>query len=258
MLYTIYCGMNKQELKILSYNIWFDEYERSNRLSSLFQVITNENPDIVCLQEILSTQYDEIKENISYKYAFPDKINNGYGCAIFSKFPIVKSKALKLPSNMNRMLLLVQIGQVIVANVHFESEFNNICNNTKLQQYHYVSTLLTKLYNTYNNVIMCADTNLMKVDECTYNKYFEHFTDAWSIMKVKYHEYTYDFLTNKHLQMRNLKFRSRIDRMLFKGKHTLELVNFKLLTCKNYKIQPSDHHGIMSTFSVTYVDDLIV
>jgi exonuclease III len=216
-------------------------------MMALIQTIKKENPDVICLQEVLSTQYDDIKKDINYEHNFPNKITGSYGCVTFSKYPITKSKCIRLPSNMNRSLILTQINDIVIGNVHFESEFSNI-NNTKLLQYYYVSTLLNKLYNDYGKVILCADTNVMKTEENIFNKYFNKLSDSWSVRKSSNDEYTYDFVTNKNLRLKNLKIRSRIDRILYQ---TLELTDFKLLRCKECDIQPSDHHGIMSTFYVT-------
>lgn len=259
-------------IKIMSYNIWFDNYCRIKRLFSLFNVIEKTNPDIVCLQEVLDFQYDTIKNRLNYKYSYPDKLSDKYGCVILSKYPIEKSVIINLPSNMKRNLTTIKIIiegiSFVIANVHFESEFNNY-NTKKLEQFKYVSAILNKMYFDHSNVILCSDTNVTDVDEEYFLKCFDTFKDAWqengSDVSKKF---TYDYESNSNLQLRKIELKCRIDRILFKinnsinSINSINLTNFQLLTnsdnySDNYSdnnsdndsyIEPSDHHGIIATF----------
>ena len=242
-------------LKILSYNIWFDEHKRTERLFSLFENIKIENPDVVCLQEVLNFQYDTIKDRLNYDYCFPDKLNGTYGCVILSKYPIIKSKIIGLPSRMGRCITLVNINinktMIAIANVHFESEFGEI-NPTKIEQFRYVSTILNKLYNDYNNVILCSDTNVMQQEEKSFTNIFNKMTDAWMAKgKNPQTEFTYDYFTNLNLQQRNIRLKRRIDKILFRTKNILTLTDFNLIKGSNKTTQPSDHHGISAIFKIS-------
>lgn len=41
-----------RELRVLTWNIWFDQKYQRERTGSLLQTIEKENPDILCLQEV--------------------------------------------------------------------------------------------------------------------------------------------------------------------------------------------------------------
>jgi endonuclease/exonuclease/phosphatase family metal-dependent hydrolase len=242
----------KNRLKIMSYNIWFDNFHRTERLFSLFDVIYKTDPDVICLQEVLDFQYDTIKNRLNYQYYYPEKLNLKYGCVILSKYPIKQSVTISLPSAMKRNLSLVKINideiSFVIANVHFESEFNTY-NNTKKEQFKHVGAILNKMYYDHSNVILCSDTNTTEFDELYLSQCFNKFKDAWiengSDMNKKF---TYDYDTNTNLQLRKIELKCRIDRILFKLNNTISCFNFDLLTNIGSSIEPSDHHGIMTTF----------
>lgn len=241
------------ELKILSYNIWFDEYQRTERLFSLFDNIKYYDPDVVCLQEVLNFQYDTIKNRTGYDYCFPESLDEGYGCVILSKYPIIKSKNIKMPGKMGRYLVISLIEyknkKIIIGNTHFESEFSHL-NSTKLLQYKYVSTIINKISLQYDDIIFCSDTNVLHNEEQIFNEKFKHMDDSWvESGKDKNNQYTYDYFTNVNLQTRNIKLQCRIDRILYRT-NNIVLKNFKLIRGIFGIIQPSDHHGILTTFEL--------
>ena len=41
------------KLKLLTWNIWFDIMDREERMAALIQYILSEQPDVVCLQEVV-------------------------------------------------------------------------------------------------------------------------------------------------------------------------------------------------------------
>lgn len=251
-MYGVNTLNKKNKMKILSYNIWFDNFNRTERLFSLFEVIEKNDPDIVCLQEVLDFQYDTIKNRLNYEYSYPDKLTSKYGCVILSKHPMTRSVTINLPSEMGRNLTVVKVNidetTFVVANVHFESEFNNK-NTTKKEQFKHVSTILNKIYYDHSNVILCSDTNVTEFDEKYFLQCFNTFKDAWiengSDANKKF---TYDYDTNTNLQLRKIELKCRIDRILFRLNDLTHCSNFDLLSSTGLTVEPSDHHGIMTTF----------
>lgn len=242
------------KLKIMSYNIWFDDFKRTERLFKLLEIIKENDPDVVCLQEVLNFQYETIKDRVGYKYFYPNEILEKYGCVILSKYEITKSTIISLPSNMGRNLILIKISvndtDVVIGNVHFESEFNEI-NYLKKEQYKQTSLFLNKLNNDYKNIIFCSDTNVTNSEETYFDEKFKNFKDSWEVdgKNIK-KEYTYDFETNKNLQLRKIKLKSRIDRILFKNDENMQFLDFNLIMHYDEEIEPSDHHGIISNFNI--------
>jgi tyrosyl-DNA phosphodiesterase 2 len=255
-------------IKVMSYNIWFDEEFLDERLKSLAKHIEIHAPDVVCMQEVLSSKYDFLKKSLGFKYSYPDVINYRYGCAIFSNYPISKARTLILPSNMGREMIMAKIAhnilddtktkilstqEIVVFTFHFESEFDrrNILKNV---QYEMVSKLMNKLFRTHNNVIMCADTNVLIGEEPYFLKCFINAKDAWTIMgKDPTSKYTYDGYTNQNLKKRKILLQSRIDRILYQTNGIIMPIKFELITGLPTLIEPSDHHGIMTHFRVFHI-----
>lgn len=239
------------KIKIISYNIWFEDFNKTERLYSLLERIDQEKPDVLCLQEVTEYDYEIIKKELSYEFRYPEKIDTRYGCVILSKYPMEKSITISLPSKMKRDLILSKINIndfiCVIANVHFESEFNN-SNNIKKLQFKYVGAILNKLYCKYFNVVLCSDTNVTQYDEKQFSNCFYNFNDAWKINgSDSKTQFTYDYDTNSNLQLRNIKLKCRIDRILYKTNNFV-CKSFGLLTGENLFIDPSDHHGISAVF----------
>ena len=243
-------------LKVMSYNIWFDEEKIIERILSLMHHVDTYSPDVMCFQEVLRDKYEYIKTKLKpkYGYCFPELIKYRYGCAIFSKYPIDSAKIISMTSSMGRELILTKINvnnlNVVIANTHFESEFK-LNNVTKIKQFKLVAAILNQLHHIYGDVILCADTNVVESEREIFKRQFclmkDSFVEDGSLSEK---EYTYDSMTNLNLRRRNIEFQSRIDRILFRTKGTMKVNNFSLLTGIDDYVQPSDHHGIMTEFSL--------
>lgn len=255
---------NRIQLKIMSYNLWFDKYMRNKRLNALIDLIEYHEPDVICLQEVISDTYVILQKYLEGKW-FPGELKYKYGCVIFSKYPIIESSNIEMTSNMGRSLTICtldltstiynfkdepnDISKIVIVNSHFESEFG-INNVNKLIQFEITAKLMNEIYeNTKTPVILCADTNVTEYDSNKFDSSFIKLNDSWIMNgKNKNKEYTYDGNTNKNLKLRNINIRSRIDRILYSKDDTLNLLDYELIMDDD--IEPSDHYGIMSTFDI--------
>ena len=74
-------------MKLISVNIWFDNYLKYERINLLLDYILKNKPDIIFLQEvkidILSFLYKKIE--FIYKYIHFSVEENNYGLVILSK-----------------------------------------------------------------------------------------------------------------------------------------------------------------------------
>ena len=253
-------------VKVISYNIWFEEILESERIESLLETLYNEDPDIICLQEVKPYVHEELKKKlIGYDYCFPNKIKKSYGCCIYSKYKISECANFEYNnSKMGRELLIVKIDypvlevdmgiskkDIIVANSHFESLFKrNFENKEKIEQYKESQKILDKLYDEYHNVIFCSDTNILDIEEDSFFPF--GWKDCWK-EKGKdddKEKYTYDGKQNLYLQMRKIPYQSRLDRIIYKSK-ILKCQDYTILKgAKHNNIEPSDHFGIEGKFEI--------
>lgn len=254
------------QIKVLSYNIWFDTFLREQRLKSLIKKINSENPSIICLQEVVKSTLSNLTTEIetNYKYKFPKNITNRYGCVIFSKYPIEKTTSLNFKSNMGRQLDLVYVRLpnqklLVITNTHFESEFEEH-NELKISQYLYTSSVINKIFNdNLNNfnflgIISCQDTNITKYDEIYYSKSMGQFNDAYNKQHVSKftEEFTYDTRTNVLLSDSKREIRARLDRILYKSNlknRESQLIQTSYKIIKGDLIEISDHYGVVATFN---------
>lgn len=93
-----------EDLKIMSYNVEsFNEFgwsERKNVFNAIQGLIKEEQPDIVCFQEV---GINMKKEFLDYSYHYLKKIPGGdkVHLGIFSKYPIVNAETLTFPNSIN-------------------------------------------------------------------------------------------------------------------------------------------------------------
>lgn len=97
-------SLSEGDLEVMSYNIHgFNEFgwtERDSIYSKIQSFVKNEQPDIVCFQEIgITTQPDFL----DYPYHYLEKITTAYKVhlGIYSKYPIVGAKTINFPNSIN-------------------------------------------------------------------------------------------------------------------------------------------------------------
>lgn len=240
------------KIKLLSYNLWFENYKLESRMNALIPIIKKNDPDIMCFQEVTPDMFTFLTENLSeHIYYYPKIVTKKYETVFFSKYNFVNKMTYLLPTRMNRSLRIVKIeinGKIFsIANCHFESQFSTeYKNELKLNQYELVKSILDNMKKVYEkDIILCCDSNIL---ECEENKFFDdlRWHDCWKLLGNEENKYTYDYDSNEHLLFLGRKFRSRLDRILFTG----ELIssNFRLLDNKE-NLSPSDHHGIYVEFN---------
>lgn len=129
------------ELKLMTWNVKnFDLYDWSKNpetKSSMFQIIEESNPDILCLQEFYTdfkkhNNLEQLLNKMGYKYyhfepTFQlDKNRRKWGLITFSRFPIAGKGLIKFEegSKLNACIytdLIMENDTVRVYNLHFQS-----------------------------------------------------------------------------------------------------------------------------------------
>ncbi|MCF8714838.1 endonuclease/exonuclease/phosphatase family protein [Joostella atrarenae] len=112
-------------LKIMTYNVRiFDLYKwmgRDGVSDEILTMITEEEPDILCLQEFHDSK--ELKFKM-YPHSFINYKTKGTGQAIFSKYPIISKGSLNFPNSQNNAIYadIVKGSDTIrVYNLHMQS-----------------------------------------------------------------------------------------------------------------------------------------
>ena len=111
-------------LKVATYNIWNNE-EQDKRKNHILQELHMADADVVGLQEVTDTFYEEIltKDKIYPYSCFYTYVGESEGLAILSKFPICEENFLNMDENYaysNALNIIVTINniKISITNVH--------------------------------------------------------------------------------------------------------------------------------------------
>lgn len=249
-------SVNISSLSLVTFNIWFDEYYKLERLSETMSLCKGK--DIICFQEVTQPKVLQAILGTSWvqnEYYISDVQGNTvspYGVLILSKIPLLKFSFHKMHTNMERFFLcmhlilnneLVQIGTV-----HLES-----LNNQKLRKSQLIT--ISKVLTAKTN-IFCGDFNFCSYrnwninDKDLENKVLEEIVPEYIDVWEKYGNgkgYTFDSEVNKMLEHHE---QMRYDRIMIKSKewktkeiHIIGNQQFAK-TQKNQPLFPSDHFGL--------------
>lgn len=178
---------SKADFSVLTYNVRiFNVYEQGNQnyhnSKNVIQWIKNDESEIKCLQEFYNSSENTIfnsTEKISQKGLYQyyvetgSKLNseNGFGLAIFSKYPILKKGELKFKKKTQNQVIFIDIkidNEVVrVYNVHLESMNidKNYLKGFKAFWY-YADEFLSRLKNGMQTRAMQVDTLLAHIEQC--------------------------------------------------------------------------------------------
>ncbi len=158
------------EISIMSYNVrMFDVYNWTGEKSGgkIFDIIKNENPDILCLQEYYSRKGFDFQDKIisaqhTKNYLISSKNKTGYsGNAIFSRYPIISSGFVDVGSSKQKCIYADIVKQrdtfrvygIHLASIHLNNDdyqfMKNIGENNQNKNIEGVKGIGLKLLNAY-------------------------------------------------------------------------------------------------------------
>jgi tyrosyl-DNA phosphodiesterase 2 len=244
-------------LKVLTYNVWFEDHEFSCRTTALLDIIASSDADFVCLQEVTDRFADALSrdERLRAKYYFPDKPVRSYIVFILAKYPVA-FRELGLRSGMGRSLVAAHFklnGQdAVVSTVHLESLDNARLRAEQLATiFPYISCSLF--------AILCGDFNFDHTWRDEQANLQLDFVDSWAAL--------HDLAAEPgHTMPATPRFPAwRPDRVMLKSSAwrvvNVEIVGRDVLekfrhfadptpTKDNLVKTPSDHYGLLTTLTL--------
>ncbi|MEM9648522.1 MAG: endonuclease/exonuclease/phosphatase family protein [Bacteroidota bacterium] len=237
------------DLKVMSYNVWgFNRNEWIDRPDvgdKIIELLKEEDPDVLCIQEHNRSMDGRLAQ---YPYRVETPFFTGKATqAIFSKFPIVESGSLDLPSTKNNIIYAdVLFGRDTVRfyNIHLQSfkivpssaTFSR--NQSKKNIRRLVSTFAeqqkqVQILNSHRascsfQTVLCGDFNNTQFSN-VYRKISEGLNDSFLEKGAGF---------GKTYSLKGLPL--RIDYILTDSE-------FEVVAHKNYKDRLSDHYPIMAT-----------
>lgn len=228
----------RSKLKVITWNTLMATYNVDERHKKIIEILHNENPDVIALQEI----------NVSFFYTlkkeFPKYEHNSYceGSITFSKYPILYSKCVFPPTLQIRPILIVDLlvehTVIRIINVHLDSF--TIFNHMREKQIDYINKNLL-----YENTILLGDFNFNDTGK-EWELIQPEFIDIWRFFYPDIPGYTWDIEKNKMAY----DFSERIDLILCKG--NLIPINIKMIGTEPFKdnLWPSDHFGLVTEIMI--------
>ncbi len=241
----------KEDLKIMSYNIHtFNEFgwaERKNVYNAIKDFIREEQPDIVCFQEV-SIGMD--KEFLDYPYYYLMKIPGGnkVHLGIFSKYPIINTETLTFPNSINNGSyadIAYQGDTLRLYNVHMQSLgitpgtgilrskssnflYKRVVKAFKKQEEQAEMIALHRNASPYKT-LLCGDFNNTQ------------FSKAYHVLKGDMQDSFIEAGSGYGRTLNFLDIPLRIDFIMADS-------SFEVRSHKNYDFKYSDHYPVMASF----------
>ncbi len=243
--------LKPEDLKVMSFNVsdfwWSNGGERENQFENVFNLVAEENPDILCFQEVDFRKRDKFKE---YPYRHLNYIHKGKRAllGIFSKYPIINEGTLDWPGTENNGAFVdiqYKNDTVRIYNLHLESfsfhpQIRRIPNDVSGRLFLRLSHSIKKqaeearLFLKHRNsvpykTIVCGDFN---------NTQFSY---VYKLIKGEMSDSYMEKGSGFGRTYQSLRLPFRID-------YILADPQFEVTGHKNYDVRFSDHFPVMASF----------
>ncbi|CAE7542451.1 C11orf68 [Symbiodinium sp. CCMP2592] len=202
---------SQDQLRVLTFNVWFDKTERELRTAALLCALQQLGPAICCFQEVTSKVAIDIQRALpTWTSSDPgdgssiDVGGSGYGVMILAPPELrVRFSQHGLPTHMGRVLVVAELEGLAVGTVHLES-----LNNQKLRECQLVAC--AEVMQQWPDVLLVGDFNLF--DKRAAQRCLQHqlpdFMDVWLALRKEPGNTFRSHGRNKN--------KSRIDRVMAK------------------------------------------
>eukprot|EP00002_Diphylleia_rotans_P019790 TRINITY_DN3821_c0_g1_i1.p1 TRINITY_DN3821_c0_g1~~TRINITY_DN3821_c0_g1_i1.p1 ORF type:complete len:294 (+),score=60.33 TRINITY_DN3821_c0_g1_i1:72-953(+) len=245
-----------RRLKIVTYNVWFDIYQRKERTNALFALLRTLEADVICLQEATRAFVVHLTQDewIMKHYAMSDAGRGDsvvpYGVLTLTRFPC-RFETVAFPTQMGRLLLCTELvinkEKIAIGNVHFES-----LSNAQLRKEQY--TIAHKKLSSYHTALLMGDFNfcsernyssLEPTENIAFAAHYKDYIDLWPALHPGDKGFTFDSHVNKMIHQEE---QMRYDRMVLRSS-TWKPVKMEILGSQQLpEIQRptwiSDHFGL--------------
>jgi endonuclease/exonuclease/phosphatase family metal-dependent hydrolase len=241
-------------LRVATFNVWFDAFEHEVRRSAVLDILEQESPDVIALEEVTQPFLDAllaspwIREHYAISRIELDPAAR-YDVVMLSRLPVARFTAHTLTSRMGRMLHTVELmtteGTVAVGGIHLESMRE--MTPTRLVQIDECVPVLCSA----PTAIWLGDFNAAPSSEEDL-RIRESFRDTWEEL-VTEPGYTRDTKQNAMLAKVKDDRHQRIDRIWLKSKSftptSIRMLGTEPIPGTEGQVFPSDHFGLVADLS---------
>jgi tyrosyl-DNA phosphodiesterase 2 len=241
--------VDRDELSLATFNIWFDEYFANDRYSAIAELLSRDMPDVMVFQEVTPAALDVflaqpwIRENYLRAAVAGAAVGN-YGMLMLSRLPIDRATYTRLPTRLARGFLAAEFtiggSTVVVCGVHLESGKASV--GLRDRQ---LGRVLRALSGTDNAVVL-GDFNMRDGED---DRIGPPYVDVWPALRSDDDGFTEDTSINlMRLDSKNKYRQVRFDRVLLKSHEwtakAIDLLGTEPISDKHPRVFPSDHFGV--------------
>ncbi len=248
----------------MTYNVWFDKATAAQRIPEILDIVVQQKPDIIAIQEAENWLLDYIEDDtrlneyhLIYKRNWLDYLSGTLaGGLLFMSRLAVNNKGMtfqELPSAMSRGLLTMKVQlnktDLCLSTVHLESMLEDT--EIRIEQI----SLIEQYHSQCKNLILLGDFNFGDTDPEN-NKISTDYIDVWKKLKTNVPGYTWNKKQNPYAKTNSFSGENsrRLDRIFIKGDaiktQSIRIVGNKSFFSPHGKIFPSDHFGLSATLKI--------
>lgn len=238
-------------LQVVSYNLWFDAFERERRLDGLQRLLAELRPEVIAVQEATLRVLQPLLaagwlQKDYWCSASHTSTAASHGVVVFSRLPVAPLSLMQLPGVMGRRLLVADFGFLRLGVVHLESSAGN--GPIRVEQLQIACATLREARDS----LLVGDCNFSDKDP-EYAEIPADFVDLWPRLHPGDPGYTLDTERNPMLRKQIRKeLQLRIDRMLLRSSswvpQSIGLLGDEPLAPELFC---SDHFGLLASFKST-------
>lgn len=246
---TVTGAVERDELTVATYNIWFDDYFANQRYQAIAELLSRDMPDVMVFQEVtpaaltvLLTQ-PWVRESY-YRAAATGDDFGGYGMLLLSKMPVSHVTYAHLPGVGRGFLhaqLTVNKSPLVICSVHLAS--GKAASGLRARQLR----RLFRALSTPEDVLTLGDFNMRDAEN---PRIVAPYRDIWPALRPTDDGFTEDTSVNLMcLDSKNKQKQVRFDRVLYKGTRwapaAIELLGTEPISSALPRVFPSDHFGVL-------------
>lgn len=204
-------------MRVVTWNVWFGEWERERRWQALWATIATRRPDVICLQEVMPEHLDgpELRRLRDAGWWVSDEHLLHYDALLLTQLPVAEHERLSLPSVMGRRLVLARLATtpaITIATVHLEST-----DRMTAPRCRQLADIHARLAREPNDVLLVGDMNFPAGDRPEAAQ-LPDWRDVWADLHPGDPGYTVDSKKNfMRALMKPGTKQARIDRVFHRG-----------------------------------------
>lgn len=238
-------GRPEQRLRVVTWNVWFDPFERARRYRALWAELDRLAPDVICLQEVIPEHLHRAElrvrrergEWLSNTHVF------GYDVLMVARSQPRTSERVPLRSMMGRELLLARLDldpPLTIGTVHLES-MKGMTDFRVIQ----LQTITEQLARD-GDALLVGDMNFAP-DSKPETEVLDGWLDLWPALHGDDPGFTVDSQVNTMRGDARGELRKRIDRAFLRG------MGWRAVSIERLGLEPlasdpptwtSDHFGL--------------